>query len=107
MILHEASGKKVWLVVYSHKHGVDHAVAKTEASAWRVAASWAYEEVVCNDRHEGDHPHLKELATTQPEDGTDEDCMKADQRFVEAYNEVERDMSYGECLEVEELDLIG
>ena len=98
MILHETSGKQVYLVIYTHKHGVDHAVCATEGEERGHSGR--------PDRHEDDHPHLKELAQTQPEDGTPEDYMKADQAFVSAYNEVEMDICYGENIEVEVKDLV-
>lgn len=107
MILHKTDGETICLVIYKHKHGEDYAACRTEAAAWRVAASWAYEAVVVEKRHEDDHPQLTEMATTQPEDATDEECMKADIEFVEAYNEVEQDISYGEFIGVQELSLIS
>ena len=33
----------VFLVTHSHKHGVDHAVAKTELGAYERAARWAHD----------------------------------------------------------------
>jgi hypothetical protein len=94
---------KVWLIIYSHKHGVDHAVCTDEGGAWSIASSFVFESVVTDDRYDGSQPELVAQCKTQNADP--EDVLERDKAVVEAYLAVERDTFNGENIEVEELPL--
>lgn len=99
--------KTVHLVVYTHKHGQDFAVAQTEASAWRIAAGWAYEAVVVEDRFDGRFPELAKMAQTQPEDASDDVYKDVDAAFVAKYVECERETFGVEDIEVHAMELVS
>ncbi len=93
----------VYLIIYSHKHGVDHAVCTDEEGAWSIAASYVYEAVVTEDRYDGAQPKL--VAQCKAQNADPEDVLAQDQAVVEAYLTIEAESYRNENIEVEELVL--
>ncbi len=80
--------KFVWVIVYTHKHGVDVSVFKTYKAAIKVAREWAAQSV--------------EDGCWDSEDIAKFKSTKDNTVAVDFFNEVELGWSYGENIEVQE-----
>lgn len=92
------SANMVFLVVYKHKHGTDYAACPSEKIAGEVAASWAFEAAVTEDRFDGQFPELIAM-------GNEGDPDKAFE-FLNLYQKCEDETFGTERIEIEELNLL-
>jgi hypothetical protein len=93
--------KVVFLVAWDHKHGMDYAVATSQAGAMAIAANWIFAAVVSDDDYDGDQPRLVELCKRQ---NACVDDGPLDGEVIDMYLAIEQE-SHGYGMEISELPL--
>jgi len=93
---------KVWLIVFTHKHGQDFSVAKTERVAVTLAASWAREDAC--DHDQGDE--YGDLISPLSDTASAEDQLNHDKRFLGKFEEIGMDVYGHSRIEIEETEVI-